>query len=330
YESVVFAPIPYSATTPDIRNIYKGPFDAQKTESWRYRHWLGTDGLGHDLAASLLAGARVAILVGVVSMSIATVIGLLFGALAGYFGDDGFRISRGRLVLNGAGLLAGWFYAFQVRGYVLSEAIQHRGLGVELMKSLVLFAGIMALANGLVYFTKKIKWLKKRVGLPLDLLIMRAIEVVNSIPGLLLLLALVAVMPKSSILYVMVIIGLIRWQSIARFLRAELLRIRNLNYIEAGRALGYSHRRILFGHALPNAIGPVLITVAFGMASAVLLESALSFLGIGIGAEGMTWGRLLAGARHHPSAWWLALFPGGAIFITVTALNLLGEALSEE
>ncbi|MEO1260504.1 MAG: ABC transporter permease [Bacteroidota bacterium] len=329
YDVSIFPPIPYSSTTIDIRNKYKGPFSEQKIRSKRYRHWLGTDRLGHDLLAGLIAGTRVAMLVGVIAMSIAVAIGILLGSLAGFFGDDRFQVSRAALWLNLLALFCAWFYAFKSRSFAIAEAGRQGHLGTELFKSILLFVVIMAFANGLVHFVGKWPWLNKKINLPLDLIIMRAIEVMNSIPSLLLLLAVVAVLPETSVFYVMVIIGLIRWPTIARFLRAELLRVRNLGYIEAGRALGFSNRRLLFRHALPNAITPVLITVAFGMASAVLLESALSFLGIGIGEDGVTWGRLLSDARQNPAAWWLAIFPGGAIFVTVTIFNLIGEGLTE-
>lgn len=328
YQAVIFPPIPYSATTLDLANgNYRSPFSRQKIPSNRYRHWLGTDRLGHDVAAGMVAGTRVALLVGIVAMSLSTLIGVLLGSLAGYFGDEGFRVSRIRLWVNVGALFLAWFYGFSVRRYALSEA--GGNFGWELLKSLGICFGILAVANGAVFFLKKIPALARKVTLPLDLLTMRLVEVFNSIPGLLLLLSFVAVLQKSSVFYVMIIIGLIRWTGVARFLRAELLKIRNLEYIEAAKALGFSRWRILFRHALPNAIAPVLITIAFGMASAILLESTLSFLGIGVGEEGITWGRLLSEARKYPSAWWLALFPGGAIFITVTIFNLIGEGLTE-
>ena len=329
YDAAIFPPIPYSPTTTDIRNGFLKPFSKDDKTTWRNCHWLGTDQLGHDLIAGLISGTRVAMLVGLISMSIAAFIGILLGAMAGFFGDDRFKISRAGLILNLIGLFFAWFYAFKTRGFIISEAGRQGGMGMELFKSFFIFTIIMLLANGLVFFIKKWPFLKKQIALPIDILVMRAIEVINSIPGLLLLLALVAVLPESSILYVMVIIGLIRWPGIARYLRAELLRIRNLGYIESGRALGYSEWRILFKHALPNALTPILIIIAFGMASAVLLESALSFLGIGVGEDGITWGRLLSEARNYNSAWWLAVFPGMAIFITVTIFNLIGEGLTK-
>lgn len=332
YESVVFPPIPYSPKTRDSKNVdRKSPFGQQQVESLRYRHWLGTDDDGHDIAAGMVAGTRVALLVGIVAMSIATVIGVFFGALAGYFGDDDLRIGHARLWLNLLALFFAWFYGFESRKFALSEASRMGVLGVELMKSLGMAVAIFLLANGVVFLIKKIPLpiFQKKITLPLDLLVMRAIEVLNSIPGLLLLLALVAVFQRSSIFYVMAVIGLIRWTGVARFLRAELLKTRRMTYIEAARALGFSQFRILFRHALPNAVTPVLITISFGIASAILLESALSFLGFGIGAEGVTWGQLLSEARRFPEAWWLAVFPGGAIFVTVTIFNLLGEGLTE-
>ncbi len=329
YEAVVFPPIPYSSSSLDQKNNnYRSPFGQQKLKSWRWRHWLGTDQSGRDVAAGMVYGTRVALLVGIISMGIATLIGLLLGSLAGYFGDDRMRVSWLGLGLNLLAAFFAWFYGFKARGFTLSEAAKTGGLGGELLKCLAIVALVFLVANGIsALFNKFVQ--TRKITLPLDLLIMRAIEVMNSIPGLLLLLALVAVLEKSSIFYVMAIIGLLRWTSIARYLRAELLKIRNLGYIEAARAMAFPNRRILLRHALPNAIGPVLITVAFGVASAILLEATLSFLGIGLGAEGLTWGSLLKMARQNHSAWWLAVFPGAAIFVTVTIFNLIGDGLGE-
>ena len=97
----------------------------------------------------------------------------------------------------------------------------------------------------------------------------------------------------------------------------------------SAQALGYSEWRIILRHAVPNALTPVLITVAFGIASAILLEAFLSFLGIGVPPEQVTWGSMLNSARTYFSAWWLAIFPGLAIFVTVTIFNLLGEGLTD-
>ena len=119
--------------------------------------------------------------------------------------------------------------------------------------------------------------------------------------------------------------GFVSWTSIAKFTRAELLRIRKLEYIEAAQAFGYSQFRIVFKHALPNALAPVLIAVAFGVASAIIIEAYLSFIGVGIPDDQVTWGSLLNMARDNISAWWIAIFPGTAIFITVTIFNLIGE-----
>ncbi|MBI5916803.1 MAG: ABC transporter permease [Bacteroidetes bacterium] len=330
YEAAIFPPIPYSSNTIDSKNSnYRSPFGHHTVESARYRHWLGTDQLGRDVAAGMVSGTRVALLVGLISMSIATAIGLLLGSLAGYFGDGGFRISHARLWLNVAALFFAWFYAFQVRSFALAEAAAQGSFSAALFKSMAIVALVFLVANGLVFLIKKWAPGGRKITLPLDLLVMRAIEVMNAIPGLLLLLAIVAVLQKSSVFYVMAIIGLLRWTGVARFVRAELLKIRNLGYVEAARAMGFPNRRILLRHALPNALGPVLITVAFGVAAAILMESALSFLGIGVGADGATWGRLLSDARKYPGAWWLAVFPGGAIFMAVTIFNLIGDGLSD-
>lgn len=171
--------------------------------------------------------------------------------------------------------------------------------------------------------------MKKKINIPVDLLLSRFIEIMNSIPTLFLIISVSAIVTRPSIFVVMVIIGLTAWTGIARFTRAELLRIRNLEYIEAAKALGFTQFRILLKHAIPNALSPVLIALAFGIANSILVESVLSFLGIGVPAETITWGSLLSQAQQTPGAWWIAVFPGLAIFLTVTVYNLVGEGLTD-
>lgn len=326
YESVVRAPIPYSYKYIDRKNLsYVHPFKQQRIESLRWRHWLGTDQVGRDVLAGMIAGTRVAMLVGVISMAIASVIGIFFGAIAGYFGDDRLQVSRIRLILNLFGFPIAIFYGFIVRTYQFGDG----NFAIELIKSLGIFILIMMLINGLAILLKRFPPLGKKVTVPADILVMRTIEVFNSIPGLLLILSVVAIIKRPSIFYIMAIIGLIGWTGIARFVRAELLRIRSLSYVEAAQAMGFSDWRTITRHALPNALTPVLITIAFGIAGAILLEAFLSFLGIGISPDQVTWGSMLSAARSKFSAWWLAIFPGVAIFITVTLFNLLGEGLTE-
>ncbi len=326
YERVVWAPIPYSASTLDREHSnYVAPGDEQAVRSPKFRHWLGTDQLGRDVLAGMIAGTRTAMLVGIVAMSIATLIGLFLGALAGYFGDERFRLSRGRLLLNVLGLPLAYFYGFSARSFALEEG----PFGWEVAKSLGIVLLLFALLNALAELLKPVPFFGRQLRLPLDILVMRLIEIFNSIPALLLILSVVAIIEQQSIFYIMAIIGLIRWTGIARFIRAELLRIRSLEYIEAAQALGYSEWRIILRHAIPNALTPVLITIAFGIASAILLEAFLSFLGIGVPAEQVTWGSMLSASRSQFSAWWLAIFPGLAIFVTVTVFNLLGEGLTD-
>ena len=317
YEKVIFPPIPYSSLTID-----RGYTNFAEPQS---AHWLGTDQLGRDVATGMISGTRTAMLVGVIAMSIASFIGIFFGALAGYFGDNRFRISRIRLVLNIFGLGLGYFYGFATRSYALNNAGEN--FGFEILKSIFIVIVIFLLLNLLSTLLKRITTLSKKVTLPLDIIVMRIIEVMNSIPILLIILAAIAMLQKPSIFHIMVIIGLLRWTGIARFIRAELLRVRSLNYVEAAQAMGFGELRIILRHAIPNALTPVLITIAFGIASAILLEAFISFL-IPFDNE-ITWGSLLREARQAPTAWWLAIFPGLAIFITVTLFNLIGEGLTE-
>ena len=331
YEAVVRAPIPYSPLTQDWDNAFANPTKKQDVKSWRFRHFLGSDQLGRDLLSGMIHGTRIAMLVGIVSMGIASIIGIFLGAIAGYFGDERLQVSRVRLWLNVLFLFFGWFYAFNARSYVMSDALSDSfgGFIFQFLISLVIFTGIMAIPNLIAIPFKKLPYFGKPITVPIDIIISRAIEVLNSVPILLLILSICAVVKKPSIMIIMVIIGFTSWTGIAKYIRAELLKVRNLEYIEAAQSLGFSEWRIMLRHAIPNSLTSVLITIAFGVATAILTESSLSFLGIGVQADVVTWGKLLNEARADVSGWWFAVFPGLAIFITVTVFNLLGEGLTD-
>jgi peptide/nickel transport system permease protein len=241
-ETVLWPPIPYSPTVPNIMGeVFEPPSRA---------HWLGTDGLGRDVAAGMLHGIRVSLTIGLVVVAIQATIGVALGALAGYYG--------------------GW----------------------------------------------------------VDLALSRLIEVMIAIPTFFLILIVAATFPPS-IYLVMAILGLTGWVGIARLIRSEFLRVRALEYVAAAQSLGASDLRVMFRHVLPNAVAPVLVAMSFGVSGAILTESGLSFLGIGVPAHIVTWGSILAVAESNYQAWWLAVFPGAAIFLTMTAYNLLGDALRD-
>ncbi len=162
-----------------------------------------------------------------------------------------------------------------------------------------------------------------------DTLLSRLMEVMMCIPTLVLILALLAIVDRPTIWHTMVVLGVTGWTSIARLMRAEFLKLRNMEYVTAARALGASQARVMFRHILPNALAPVLVPITFGIASAILIENALSFLGFGSPPPSASWGTLLSAGQRNLDMWWLVLFPGAAIFLTVLAYNLIGEGLQE-
>jgi peptide/nickel transport system permease protein len=162
----------------------------------------------------------------------------------------------------------------------------------------------------------------------IDIALSRVFELWSAIPVFFLIITAAAFFPPS-LFFIMLILGLTGWVGIARLTRSQFLQVRSYDYVSAAKSLGYSNSRIMFVHILPNAIAPVLIPAAFGVAGAILAESGLSFLGIGVPAEAITWGAILAGARSNTAAWWLVVVPGFAIFVTVTMYNLLGDGLRD-
>jgi len=206
---------------------------------------------------------------------------------------------------NGADLLSRMIHASRVAlgiGFVATGIAMFLG---------VIFGGLMGYFSGIV-----------------DMLGMRLVEIFEAVPTLFLLLTFVAFFDRS--LYIMmVIIGLTSWPGYARYVRAEFLRLRQQDFVQAAIASGLPLGSILFRHILPNAIAPVLVAASFGVASAILAEATLSFLGLGL-VDDPSWGQMLNQAVQSSTFnWWMALFPGGAIFLTVFAYNMIGEALRD-
>lgn len=163
----------------------------------------------------------------------------------------------------------------------------------------------------------------------LDAILMRLVDIMLCFPTFFLILAVIAML-EPSIWYIMVIIGLTGWMGVARLVRAEVLSLKSRDFVQAARVLGASDARIIFRHILPNALSPVLVSATLGVAGAILTESALSFLGIGVQPPTPSWGNILtAGKDYIEFAWWLSFFPGSAIFVTVLSYNLVGEGIRD-
>lgn len=166
-------------------------------------------------------------------------------------------------------------------------------------------------------------------GGKIDMVISRTIEVVICFPTFFLILAVLAFVGPS-LFNIMVVIGLTGWTGIARLVRGEFFKLRNQEFVMGIQAAGASAGRIIFRHILPNALAPVMVSASFGVASAILVESALSFLGFGVQPPTPSWGDILSQSRDFMDiAWWLTIFPGVAIFLTITAFNLVGEGLRD-
>ncbi len=330
-EPPVYAPVPFSPGEFSSRNQLRFGYPGKShpgLSSQKFVHWLGTDAEGRDVAATIISGARIALLTGSLAMVAALLIGLLLGTLAGFWGDDSLFVRRGVWLLCLCGLPFAWFYTVTVH--------QWNGTPGGILRSVAVFFGVMLLFFASGRWLSRLKWFSVETALPVDMLVMRTAEVFSSIPRLIVLVVLaVAIrgLSDGSVWLMTALIGVFSWTGVAKFVRAELLRVRALDYVTAARGLGLSPLRVLTRHALPNAMRPVYIAFAFGAASAVLLEAYLSFLGFGGAAfRGVSWGSLFINensAANPLDTWWVTIFPGLMIFLTVSALNAIGEALGE-
>ncbi|MEL7159210.1 MAG: ABC transporter permease [Bacteroidota bacterium] len=314
----LWPPVPYAAGASDLRNKdYRSPFAEQNTGD-RARHYLGTDKLGRDVLAGIIAGIRVAAFVGFGSVLLSLLLGIPLGGIAGYFGNDRLRAYRSHWWGWTVGGLLGVVYA-------VVSLLPYFGWEHWLARAGIVSLAFVVGGLGLRFLLQLLPAMRRPMAYPADTFVLQGIELFVNVPPLVLLIALLAIVNRPSLWVVVLIIGVLRWPYVARHLRAELLRIRSLPYVEAARVSGIPEWRILFRHALPNALGPLLIVSSFGLGGAILLESFLSFLGIGIPTDEVTWGSLLRQSRSHPRAWWMAVFPGLMLTFTVLAANVLGE-----
>jgi peptide/nickel transport system permease protein len=163
----------------------------------------------------------------------------------------------------------------------------------------------------------------------IDSVLMRFVDIMLCFPSFFLILTVVALLGPS-LFKVMVVIGITSWMGTSRFVRAEFLSLRERDFAQAAKALGVKDRRIIFRHILPNALAPVFVTATLDVATAILVEAGLSFLGFGVQPPAPSWGNILTEGRTYIfDAWWLTVFPGLAILVTVLSFNLLGEGLRD-
>lgn len=297
-------PLPFSPDSVDLTQMAQPPFLPPSAPATA-RHWLGTDGLGRDVLAALVFGARTTVLVSLPTAAAATLLGTFLGSIAGFWGNTGLRIPVVYYLL----------FFLIVLGALVSTAL------VPVFSWWHLVSGSILLVVAGKLFTYQ-PALRFSWPLPIDRLVLGAIALLAAVPRLILVLALAAVQ-DSSVMGLFLLLTLSYWPESAQLVRAELLRVRALPYIEAARAAGLSGGQILWRHALPNAWRTIRTAFPLSLSSLIGLETTLSFLGVGLPVEIPSWGRTLAAARLDPTAWWLILFPALALASTTLALRQL-------
>jgi len=279
---------------------------------------MGTDDLGRDVFSRMLQGAWVSLTVGFVAVGISVLIGIFMGGIAGYFGQHYIKIDQilwTLFLVSGTGLVI---------------------LGVTRLGTVLL---LLCLAYILYTVLTRHRSRKKATpawrsvfhinAVSVDSLIMRIVDIMLCFPSFFLILTVVAILP-ASIYNIMIVIGLTSWMGTTRFVRAEFLSLREQDFVAAAKALGIGNLRIIFRHMMPNAVAPVLVSATIGIASAILTEAGLSFLGFGVPPPHATWGNILSDGKNFIfDAPWLTFIPGITILIVVLSFNLFGEGLRD-
>ncbi|PSR54859.1 ABC transporter permease [Adhaeribacter arboris] len=309
----------------NLAQVYYPPFSFSKMVGQETIHWLGTDQLGRDVLANLVVGAQTALLVSVPAMALATLIGITLGSLAGFWGDTGFRISLISFIVSLVLLFLAIYYGFYIQQFHWVHAFQSGSRSVlgKLGNALLIFVFLSFCGWLLVKVLKRLG-LKRQITLPLDQIVLKTIEVIGSVPRLLLIMCLVA-FTQPALRNIVLLATLTYWASIARLVRSELLQVKELPYVQAARVAGLSESRILFREALPNALPPVVVAVAFGLGNLMSLEATLSFLEVGIPADVASWGRMIKGIKANSEAWWLLFFPAFTLCCTILSLQVIAQ-----
>jgi peptide/nickel transport system permease protein len=287
-------PLPYSPSVPDLAHVSEPPFGPSQ-------HWLGTDSQGLDVLSQLLFGARTALILTLPAAALATIAGALAGGLAGFWLNS-CRLAVPYWLLSAAG---GWWL-------------------LDLPQAGPVLVGT-ALASGSLI--AQARWRHRPLPawpLPLDSLLMGTATTLDTIPRLVLVVAMASI-SGVAIPGLLLLLILTSWPHPARLVRAQMLRVRNLPFIEAARAAGLRPGRVWLWHALPHAIQPLKVAFPLSLAGLLGLESTLSFLGVGLPPNVASWGRLLAGVRYAPTAWWTALFPFLLLVFSMLSLYLLSR-----
>jgi len=306
--------IPYTPTTID-QNLKSGlsPFDSKSKLSPSGRHWLGTDKLGRDVASGMVRGTNIAITIGLLAVLFCFIIGVSIGVLGGYYQQADIKLPYIEAIILGLIFSLGTFYS--IFEFLIFDSSTYLWIVSWVCMWILIYV-----------IHTYIPWRTDKAGIrfSIDGVVLKLIEIRKSFPGIFLLLALISIFSVPSVWNIVFIITLLGWADFARLSRAETLGLKNENFIISAKVLGISDMSIIVKHILPNIMPTLIVAICFSIGGAILLESTLSFLGVGLGVEDVSWGKMLAEGRNM-RYWWLVFFPGFAIFVLILALNIIAS-----
>lgn len=325
YDFVIWAPNPFRPGINDLTQVQIPPLANPYQQKVPFKHYLGTNHKGEDVLAALIYGCRNLWIIAGLAMLIATCIGISSGLLSGYTKQTGLAITRAGLISFCFSLFISVFYLAISISYIQIASQQNElALGIHILRLFLLIIVSIAIGIALKHLLSKIPFFRSSIIVPVDAMITRINELLTASPRIILIVALSAIAAGSE-KSVVIILGFTSWTGISRIVRAETIKLRQTGFIEAGIALGIPAWRIMLRHILPNLAAPLWVAICIGMGNLIMMEAALSFLGIGLPPNYVGWGSLLKDAYNHPSAWWLLTLPSIFLVVTIFSFLMAGE-----
>lgn len=309
-ELILFPPVPYT--------YFEFNIPESKLKPLSHNHLLGTNLMGRDIFSGIIYGARNSILIGIVSAFISLIIGVTLGYYSGYMGNSELKMPWIEIII--LILLSPFVLFYSITICFKLSIFEHWFISILMFIALSFLIFFLLHKFFFIMFKNY-----QSITIPVDDILSRMMEIFIGIPKIIIIITMSVVFEKS-FWNLVFIIGLSSWVTLARLIRVEVMKFKQMDFILNAKSLGFSNIRVFFKHILPNILPIILVTFIFNISNAILIESSLTFLNLGLPSDEISWGVLIQDGRDHLKEWWIITFPLITIILTLFSLNVIGES----